>query len=203
MLDSRFIHQGPARFTTIIRTASLCAVLFLANATGAAAAMREEAVSYRVEGYEAQRRGDAHTALSFYQKAAALDPTYPTPHNDIGVLLEEQGRLEEALEAYRRALSLNPGYLEAHANLAMLYERMGRKEEAVYHWLKRYELGDAYDPWTTRAEERLVNLGVLKSAPGIRGRLFSSRRLIGGEFQGHAKTLEEFRTVTEEYGTWP
>ena len=172
-------------------------------ATAHASSFREEAVTYRIQGYEAQRRGDTAAALSFYQKSAALDPTYPTPRNDIGVLLEEQGRLEEAQEAYRKALSLNPSYLEAHANLAMLYERMNKKEEAVFHWMKRYELGDPYDPWTARAEERLVHLGVLKSYPGMKGKLFSHRRLIGGELAKNAKTLEEFRAITEERQDWP
>jgi len=168
-----------------------------------AGTLREEAIGYRLQGYEAQRRGDAANALTFYQKAAALDASYPTPHNDIGVILEDQGRFEEAQQAYQQALALNPNYLEAHANLAMLYERIGQKEKAIYHWLKRYQLGDPYDPWTARAEERLVALGVLKTYPGLKGKLFSRQRLIGQEFQGHAQSSEEFRTVTEQYGEWP
>ena len=178
-------------------------LLFIPSSGVLASGLREEAITYRIQGYEAQRRGDTATALTYYQKSAALDPTYPTPLNDVGVLLEEQGRFEEAEESYRKALSLNPSYLEAHANLAMLYERMGRKEQAVFHWLKRYELGDPYDPWTARAEERLVHLGVLKSYPGMKGKLFSHRRLIGSEMAANAKTLEEFRAITEERADWP
>ncbi len=126
-----------------------------------AASFREEAVTYRIQGYEAQRRGNTTEALSLYQKAAMLDPGYPTPHNDAGVVLEEAGRPEDAERSYKQALALNPTYLEAHTNLAMLYERMGEKEKAIYHWLKRYQLGAAIDPWTTRAKERLIALGML------------------------------------------
>ena len=64
-------------------------LLIISNANPAVAGLREEAASYRTQGYEAQRRGDKVGALSNYQKAAALDPTYPTPNNDMGVLLEE------------------------------------------------------------------------------------------------------------------
>lgn len=192
----------------IRRPRALSVVAFLvipmiANAFVFASSFREEAVSYRTQGYEAQRRGDDAGALAFYQKAAALDPTYPTPQNDIGVLKEKQGRLEEAEQAYRQALTISPNYLEAHANLAMLYERMGRKEKAIYHWLKRYQLGEAHDPWTARAEERLVALGVLKHYPGTKGKLYSRRRVIGQELQEQEQSLEEFRAVTTEHSDWP
>jgi tetratricopeptide (TPR) repeat protein len=181
----------------------LTCLLVLSNSVAFSGTLREEAISYRVQGFEAQRRGDTTSALSLYQKAAALDPAYPTPLNDMGVLLENEGRLEEASKSYQKALTLNPNYLEAHANLAMLYERMGEKEKAIYHWLKRYQLGDPYDPWTARAEERLVALGVLKSYPGMKGKIYSRRRVTGREFQAHAQSLEEFHAVTEEHGDWP
>ena len=181
----------------------LTCLLILPSAIAVASGLREEAISYRIQGYEAQRRGDRANALSYYQKAAALDPTYPTPHNDAGVLLEEAGNLGEAEQAYLQALSLNPNYLEAHGNLAMLYERMGQKEKAIYHWMKRYQLGDPYDPWTARAEERLVALGVLKTYPGMKGKIYTRRRVVGKELQSQAQSLEEFHAQTEEHGDWP
>ena len=159
MLDYQGMYWNYLRDTAF---GWLTCLLVLSNSVAFAGTLREEAISYRVQGFEAQRRGDSANALSLYQKAAALDPAYPTPFNDLGVLLESEGRLEEASTSYQKALTLNPNYLEAHANLAMLYERMGEKEKAIYHWLKRYQLGDPYDPWTARAEERLVALGVLK-----------------------------------------
>lgn len=169
----------------------------------AAAGLREEAITYRTQGYEAQRRGDKASALTLYQKAAALDPAYPTPHNDAGVLLEEEGRLEEAEASYRKALELNPNYLEAHGNLAMLYERMGKKEQAIYHWMKRYQLGDPYDPWTARAEERLVALGVLQTYPGLKGKIYTRRKLVDAELQSHDQSLEEFHATTRQHDDWP
>ena len=177
--------------------------LILSSATTAAASLREEAVAYRIQGYEAQRRGDKAAALSLYQKAAALDPSYPTPQNDLGVIMEDAGRLGEAEQSYKKALELNPNYLEAHANIAMLYERMGKKEQAIDHWMKRYQLGDSYDPWTARAEERLIALGVLKTQPGMKGQIFSKRRLLEGAFQANDHSLKEFRAVTEQEGDWP
>jgi len=200
MLELTRMHSTAFKHTVLV---GLTFLVFIPKPVAFAASLREEAISYRMQGYEAQRRGDPANAISFYQKAAALDPSYPTPLNDIGVLLEDQGRLEEAEHSYEQALTLNPNYLEAHANLAMLYERLGQKEKAVFHWMKRYQLGDPYDPWTARAEERLVALGVLKSYPGMKGKIYTRRRLVDQALQAHDQSLEEFHAVTEEHGKWP
>ena len=190
------------RIHTIVSIAVACLALLPSTVTFGSS-LREEAVNYRIQGYEAQRRGDKASALPLYQKAAALDPSYPTPLNDAGVLQEDAGRLGEAEISYRKALELNPNYLEAHANLAMLYERMGKKEQAIYHWMKRYQLGDPYDPWTARAEERLIALGVLKTYPGLKGRIYNRRRLINESFEANNKSIEEFHSITEQHGDWP
>jgi tetratricopeptide (TPR) repeat protein len=165
--------------------------------------LREEAVSYRTEGYAAQRRGDRAGALSYYQKAAALDPTYAVPHNDLGVILEDEGRIPEARRAYQEALKLQPDYLPAHANLAMLYERMGKIEQALYHWLKRYQLGDPIDQGTARAEERLTALGFLTRYPGMKGSIYTRRRVMQGELDSHAQSLKDFDALSEAYAEWP
>jgi len=182
----------------VFRQLAVACLLILPSPYALTAGLREEAVTYRTEGYERQRQGDLEGALAAYQKAAALDPSYPTPHNDAGVLLEQMGRLEEARQAYERALVIDPNYLEAHANLAMLHERLGEKEKAIFHWLKRYQLGEAHDPWTARAEERLVALGVLKSYPGLKGKVFTRRRAVEQQLQAHEQSLNEFHTVTEQ-----
>ena len=181
----------------------LAFLLIIPSSAISAHTLREEAVTYRAQGYEAQQRGDKGGALALYQKAAALDPTYPTPYNDVGVLLEEQGRVEEAERSYLQALALEPNCLEAHANLAMLYERTAQKEKAIFHWMKRFQLGDAKDPWTDRAEERLVALGVLQSHPGMKGQIYSRQHVLDQEFQAHAQSLEGFHAATEEHGDWP
>ena len=208
----------------------LASLAILPSFVTCASSLREEAVTYRVQGYEAQRRGDQAAALSLYQKAAQLDPAYPTPHNDAGVVLEEAGRPEDAERSYKQALALNPTYLEAHANLAMLYERLGEKEKSIYHWLKRYQLGEATDPWTTKAKERLMALGMLPrptpqpaepelqpaepelqpAEPELQPELQPAEhgpptreRLVDDELQAHAQSLKEFHSLTDQHGDWP
>ena len=185
-------------------TAAGLAYLFLVipNTLVSAGTFQEEAVSYRQQGYDAQQRGDNAAALSYYQKAAALDPAYATPLNDAGILLEREGRLQEAEQAYTQALTVNPNYPEAHANLAMLYERSGQQEKAIYHWMKRYELGQPTDAGTARAEERLLALGILKTHPELKGRIYSRERIVAQELDAQTKSMKAFHQTTGAYGDW-
>jgi tetratricopeptide (TPR) repeat protein len=192
------MYERIFRYTALVW---LACRLSLPNPVAFAKSLREEAAAYRMQGYEAHQRGDRDAALMFYQKAAALDPTYPAPQNDMGILLEAEGRLDEAERAYQQALVIDPGYLEAHANLALLYERSGKKDLAVTHWIKRYQLGEPHDLWTKRAEEHLMAHGVLNEA-GVKGQLFTRRRLVEQELESHATTLKEFESVTEPRGPW-
>ena len=189
-------------FKPFFARTALATCLVIIPVQPAHAELRQEAASYRRQGFEAQQRGDRDTALSYYQKAVALDPTYATPHNDLGVLYEEAGRLEEAERSYLQALSLDPSYIDPHANLAMLYERLGQQEKAVYHWMKRYQLGLPDDPWTLRAEARLAALGVVNLA-SVSGKRNPSMQRIQEAFHAHAQSLEEFRDLTEQHGRWP
>lgn len=141
-------------------------VAFLAPVPGQAdSPLRDEAVSYRLQGYQAQSKGSWEEAIAHYQKAIALDPTYPTPHNDLGVIYEQQGRLDEAEREYRRALELDPNYLSGHSNLALLYEKRGEFDAAARHWERRASLGSPDDAWTQRARERLALLKPQLSQP--------------------------------------
>ena len=187
----------------IVRAGVAFLVTVSLNLRAEAATLREEALAYRTQGYEAQRRGDFVVALAFYRKAAALDPAYPTPYNDMGTVLEQQGRLDEAERAYQEALLRKPDLLEAHANLAMLDERRGHTEEAIAHWTKRYQLGTPADPGTARAAERLTALGVSLASLGSRGGLVARYRLADEELSTHQQSREEYRAVTRQHGDWP
>lgn len=123
--------------------------------------LKEEAKSYRIQGYEAQERGEIDAAITWYQKAASLDPEYAAPHNDLGILFEAKGWLDRAELSYQKALSVDSNYEEAHTNLALLYERKGELEKAAFHWMRRYKLGEPGEAWTEEARQRLEKLGLV------------------------------------------
>ena len=148
---------------TIISIFIFIANVFFINIpnTSAVITLRDEAASYRENGYEVQKTGDIDTAIVWYQKAALLDTEYAAPHNDLGILFETKGWLDRAEAEYLKSIILDPSYEKAHTNLALLYERKGELEKAAFHWMRRYKLGVPGDAWTNEAKQRLEKLGLI------------------------------------------
>jgi hypothetical protein len=73
------------------------------------------------------RPGDAETA--FAQSLAMREQ--PAARNNLGAVLELQGRVEEAEAAYRQALATDADFPEALVNLGVLYAKLGRDTEAL------------------------------------------------------------------------
>src|SRR5207302_9781273 len=61
--------------------------------------------------------------MAAYRSAMAARHDYPEAHNNLGVLLQMQGRLEEAASAYRQAAALPPAYTQAVFNLRAVLHR--------------------------------------------------------------------------------
>jgi len=72
-------------------------------------------------------------AEKHYRAALKADPEHETAAFNLGVALEDLGRMREAVEAYELALALDPENTDAHYNLAGLYERRGDKATALRH----------------------------------------------------------------------
>ena len=64
------------------------------------------------------------------RQALIIKPDSAETHNNLGVVLKEQGRLSEAEASLRQALSLKPGYVEAYCNLGNILREQGRLPEA-------------------------------------------------------------------------
>jgi len=70
-------------------------------------------------------------AARFYSVAAAIRPSSPTAHNNLGTALAEKGQVDEALAEFRMALRLKPDYPAAHANLGTCLRKQGKLDEAL------------------------------------------------------------------------
>ena len=60
-----------------------------------------------------------------------LKPDLAAAHNNLGIVLQNQGKLEEAIASYQQALRLKPDYAEAYSNLGMAFQDQGKLEEAI------------------------------------------------------------------------
>jgi len=157
---------------------------------------KEDARAYREEGYRAQSLGDLEGALSWYQKAAQMDPHYAQVYNDIGVVYENQGQLSRAEEMYKKALEIDPGFLPTYTNLAFIAEKKGNITEASHYWQKRYELGQEGEYWWEVSRQHLLKLGTY---PKVRKQMLEkkaaalSRDIIKKSAQEKLATIREAR----------
>jgi Flp pilus assembly protein TadD len=75
-------------------------------------------------------RSQAREAEGALRRSLALRE-HPMTRNNLGGVLQVQGRIDEAEREYQRAVRLNPGLGQALANLGELYARQGRYEDAL------------------------------------------------------------------------
>jgi len=75
-----------------------------------------------------QAESDQFEAL--LKKAASLDPAFPDPDLQLGILYASQHKYSEAIERYQQAVKLNPDLADAHYRLGQAYVRTGQKEQA-------------------------------------------------------------------------
>ena len=67
----------------------------------------------------------------------SIDPKH---YYDLGVALQNQGKLDEAVSCYIQALQLKPDYASAFFNLGSAFQDQGNLEEAISCYRKTVEL---------------------------------------------------------------
>ena len=158
--------------------------------------LKEEAHSYRQKGYRLQTAGNLVEALSYYQKAVSILPTYKEVYNDLGVVYESLGRIKEALAMYKKSLKIDPNYLAPDTNLALLYEKQGNIKLATEYWIKRYRQGKKGEYWHEVARQHLLRLGTY---PAVHREMLErsaanlSKKLVYAKEQQRLKSIEEAR----------
>ena len=93
-------------------------------------------------------------AMSCFRNALAIRPDFAVTHNNLAVVLFQQGKTQEALAEYDEALRLNPAMVIAHVNranaLVGLHQILGAINE--------YEIALSLDPSAVQAH---ISLGTL------------------------------------------
>ncbi len=126
-------------------------------------ALQAEAQKYREAGLASQDKGNLNEAMSYYQKAIAIDPNYAIAYNDLGIIYEASGFPERAEENYLKAIKIDPTYASAYTNLASFYEGQRDLTKAAFYWSKRAGLGPADDEWVQKAQSRLKDIRIVLS----------------------------------------
>lgn len=83
-------------------------------------------------------------AVLAFNKAISLSPNDPDIYNNLGPVLQEQGKLQEAIECYQRAITLKPGFAEAHNNLGNAMRELEKLPEAIGSYRRAITLKPDY-----------------------------------------------------------
>lgn len=73
-------------------------------------------------------------AIKLWHEALLETPDQPLLQFNLGVALEDAGRLEQALIAYRRCIELDHSFADAHFNAARIHEELGQQTNAIRHY---------------------------------------------------------------------
>ncbi|HWP66788.1 MAG TPA: tetratricopeptide repeat protein [Candidatus Limnocylindria bacterium] len=86
-------------------------------------------------------RGQAFAdAETLWRDTIAKNPTASMPRLNLGLLLQQQGRLDEAIAQYERAIADHPDEADLHDNLAIALASSNRMAEAIAHWQRALTL---------------------------------------------------------------
>jgi Flp pilus assembly protein TadD len=98
--------------------------------------------------------------------ALAINPTYDSSYNTLGVVLAQRHADQEAEAAFRRAIQLSPDRVAPSVNLGILYARSGRNAQALP--LLRAAFAKAPEHQGLRANLGLTlrNEGILRARAG-------------------------------------
>ena len=77
---------------------------------------------------------------TLFRHALTVTDANDIAHTNLGVALEQQGKLEEALDEYRAAEKLASGRYQTHNNLGNLLDKMGRPEMALIEYRQAVRL---------------------------------------------------------------
>ena len=76
-------------------------------------------VIWNILGASAARIKMYKKAVEAYEQSISINPNYPEALSNMGVALQELGKMDEAMNAYETAISLNPDYAEAYRNMGV------------------------------------------------------------------------------------
>ncbi len=106
-----------------------------------------------------QQAGIYRNLETLWRDTLAKNPDCWLAHNNLGLLLENQGRIEEAMEHCHKAIQINPNYSEALVNLGLALAAQGRVDEAIENYRQAIQI-------KPNSSEALNNLGVALAAKG-------------------------------------
>jgi tetratricopeptide (TPR) repeat protein len=78
--------------------------------------------------------------MNVFRELVRRDPNFAEAHNNLGLVLLQNGKPREAQLEFLSAVHLKPQYAEAHFNLALALQQEGNLAESRAEFGKAYEI---------------------------------------------------------------
>ena len=101
---------------------------------------------------------DWYQAAWEFEYARKLMPNRPEPRNNLGLVLEQVGKLDDAVNHFREAVGLAPDNIRYRANLARALIRRGDRTEEVRVLLQQILDQDTRPQWLIWAKQQLIRM---------------------------------------------
>jgi uncharacterized protein (TIGR02466 family) len=95
--------------------------------------------SWKVLAAALKQSGRVDESLVASQKSVQLDPQDAEAHYNLGIVMQELGKLDEAEASYKKAITLKPDH-KTYNNLGIVMQELGRLDEAEASYKKAITL---------------------------------------------------------------
>lgn len=107
----------------------------------------QAAFEHNMQGEQYLHNGQYSAALQEFQAASKISPNEWPPHNEAGIILEQQGKFREAIAEYQTVIRLDYKGLKNpadkarwHFRLAGAFLKAGRSKEAKSEYMTAFDI---------------------------------------------------------------
>jgi Flp pilus assembly protein TadD len=101
---------------------------------------------------------------TLWRVTLARNPTSLMAHNNLGILLLQNGQTDKAIEQYRQAVATDPDFAEAHNNLGNALLQNGQPDEAVAQCQQAVTIEPKYAQAHSNLGNALLQTGQIEAA---------------------------------------
>ena len=102
----------------------------------------QSVILYNILGSANKSLGKLDDAIEAYKKALSIKPDYEEAYKNMGLALQEQGKLDN--RAYKQALAIKPDYADTYYNMGNALKQQGKLDDAIEAYKKALAIKPDY-----------------------------------------------------------
>jgi tetratricopeptide (TPR) repeat protein len=100
--------------------------------------------AYVLKGNHWLRHGSYAEAEKMFRKAISSNWSAPIPHNQLGLVLQYQGKSDDAMAQFQRVVGIDPQSWLGYNNIGWVLSANGKVDQAIANYRRSIELNPRY-----------------------------------------------------------